>query len=628
MKMNGTGPGRTALILYGTETGTSQDVAEEVGRLTQRLHFNTDVAGFEDVAITELPKYTVTIFVIATTGQGEFPSNALSFWRSLLKKKLSNNFFSGVQYVLAGLGDSSYSKYNWAGRKLDKRLQQLGAEPVLDACEADEQDEEGTEGVIVPWLHSLSATLLSKYPLAEGLAPIPLDEPLLSKWTLAAATSGIQDIGKYDNFPSTTPDHDYRPILGALTATLMKNERVTPSDHWQDVRHLALVADEKVEYLPGDALAIIPKNFTTDVDLLVSLMDWIEVADTSINLQPNPELNQQLSGNTRSPIPHLEKYPNATLRTILTEYLDITAIPRRSFFAAMARFTNNEMHKERLLEFTDPQFLDEYFDYATRPRRSILEILQEFDSVRIPWQEACNIFPPIRPRQFSIASGGNLTGTSTKSHFELLVAVVKYRTVIKKIRQGVCTRYLAALPVGSTLKIVLRREGRFQLDDKQPTRHNLLIGAGTGIAPLRALIYEEGSNLSYRRDVATRRNTLIFGARSETADFFFQNEWAKMIAEGAGDFKLITAFSRDQKQKVYVQDKIREHGQTIAHLVCNPSTNIFVCGSSGAMPKAVREALLDVLIEHASPEQPWTRDEAEAFIAIMEKEDRYIQETW
>lgn len=123
MKMNGTGPGRTALILYGTETGTSQDVAEEVGRLTQRLHFNTDVAGFEDVAITELPKYTVTIFVIATTGQGEFPSNALSFWRSLLKKKLSNNFFSGVQYVLAGLGDSSYSKYNWAGRKLDKRLQ-------------------------------------------------------------------------------------------------------------------------------------------------------------------------------------------------------------------------------------------------------------------------------------------------------------------------------------------------------------------------------------------------------------------------------------------------------------------------------------------------------------------------
>ena len=66
-----------------------------------------------------------------------------------------------------------------------------------------------------------------------------------------------------------------------------------------------------------------------------------------------------------------------TLRQLLTEYLDINAIPRRSFFAKIAHFTEDEMQKERALEFTDPQYLDEYFDYATRPRRSILEVLQE-----------------------------------------------------------------------------------------------------------------------------------------------------------------------------------------------------------------------------------------------------------
>jgi sulfite reductase alpha subunit-like flavoprotein len=627
MKMNGAGHGRSALILYGTETGTSQDIAEEVGRLTQRLHFDTDVAGCDDVATDELRKYTVTVFVIATTGQGEFPSNALAFWKSLLKKKLPRDFFGGVQYALAGLGDSSYPKYNWAARKLDKRLQQLGALPVLSSCEADEQDDEGTEGVIVPWLQSLFTTLLSQYPLA--VAPIPEDQVLPSKWILVARTDGREDFCKYDIFPSMSPDLDHRPISGALTATLKKNKRITPSDHWQDVRDLVLVADEKVDYLPGDALAVMPKNFTTDVDLLISLMSWEEVADSPIALQPNANLSQQPSSNARSPIPYLEKHENITLRTLLSEYLDITAIPRRSFFAAIARFTDNDMHKDRLLEFTDPHFLDEYFDYTTRPRRSILEILQEFDSVRIPWQEACNVFPLIRARQFSIARGElDLNGTYVRSKFELLIAIVKYRTVIKKIRQGVCTRYLAALPEGSTLKVVLRREGRFPLNYEQPTRHNLLIGAGTGIAPLRALIYQETNAAFARRDIGTCTHTLFFGARSEKADYFFKDEWAKLTADEKCDFRIITAFSRDQKQKVYVQDKIREHGKAVADLLCNPNTNVFVCGSSGAMPKAVREALLDVLIEHASSEQPWTRDRAEDFLAAMEKQSRYLQETW
>jgi sulfite reductase alpha subunit-like flavoprotein len=629
MKMNGIGHDRTALVLYGTETGTSQDLAEEVGRLTQRIHFDTNVAGLDDVAISELHRYTVTIFVIATTGQGEFPSNALSFWKSLLKKKLPRDFFDGLQYALAGLGDSSYPKYNWAGRKLDKRLQQLGALPVLEACEADEQDDEGTEGVIVPWLQRLSTTLLSKFPLADGVAPIPQSQPLASQWVLTTTINETGHVGKYDIFPSTLPDLDNRPIPGALTATLKKNERVTPSDHWQDVRLLVLAADEGVEYLPGDALAIMPKNFTTDVDLFVSLMEWQEVADNPIALRLNVHLNKQPSEGIRPPIPNLEEHPNITLRTLLTEYLDITAIPRRSFFAAIARFTENDMHKERLLEFTDPQFLDEYFDYATRPRRSILEILQEFSSVRIPWQEACNVLPLIRPRQFSIASGGfSSSGTYTGSHFELLVAIVKYRTVIKKIRQGVCTRYLAALPENSSIKIVLRREGRFPLAYKMPTRHNLLIGAGTGIAPLRALVHEEIKSSVACRDQVTRTNTLIFGSRSEKADFFFRDEWTKLIINEEGDFSLITAFSRDQKQKVYVQDKIREHGEAVTKLLCNMNTNVFVCGSSGAMPKAVRRALLDVLMEHASTERPWSLEKAEMFLNAMEKQNRYIQETW
>lgn len=625
--MKGTGHERTALVLYGTETGTSEDVAEEVARLTQRLHFETNVVGFDDVAPAELSRHTVTIFVIATTGQGEFPSNALSFWKSLLKKKLPRDFYTGIRYALAGLGDSSYPKYNWAARKLEKRLQQLGAEPVTESCEADEQDDEGTDGAIVQWLQSLSAALLSKYPLPEGRKPIPQDHSLPSRWILGLASDGNHSNGGFITFPSTSPDHDRRTMLGALTATLKKNDRVTPSDHWQDVRQLTLTTDNKVDYLPGDTLAIVPKNFSMDVDLLLSLMEWRHIAESPIKLRMTAVL-RSASNNVRPPIRGLEAYPNPTLRTLLTEYLDITAIPRRSFFAAMARYTENEMHKERLLEFTDPQLLDEYFDYTTRPRRSILEVLQEFDSVRIPWQEAISVFPLMRPRQFSIASGGDMTGTSKNSSFELLVAIVKYRTVIKKIRQGICTRYLAALPIGSTLKVVLRTEGRFQLDYNVSSRHNLLIGAGTGIAPLHALIRQDLSSLSNLQDGGFRTSTLVFGARSEKADFFFKDEWARMVAEEEDNFSLITAFSRDQKQKVYVQDRIRENGRTISDLLCNPNVFVFVCGASGAMPKAVRKALLDVLAENPPSGKTWTREDAESSLAALEKQGRYTQETW
>ena len=624
--MNGTGHERTALVLYGTETGTSQDVAEEAGRLTQRLHFHTDVVGFDEVIPTEVSKYSVVIFVIATTGQGDFPSNALSFWKHLLKKKLPRDFYEGVEYVLAGLGDSSYPKYNWAARKLERRLQQLGAKPVLESCEADEQDDEGTDGVIVQWLRSLPAALLMKYPLVEGLEPIPQEDPLPSRWTLEALSENKHGSGERVSFSPSVQDHDHRPFAGALTASLERNERLTPLDHWQDVRHLVLVANEPVKYFPGDALAITPKNFAEDVDRLVSLMKWGEVADIQLVLKLSRRPGQS-SNSIRPPIQNLENHPKATLRTLLTEYLDITAIPRRSFFSAIARYTNDVMHKQRLVEFTDPQYLDEYFDYATRPRRSILEILQEFDSVYIPWQEAINIFPLIRPRQFSIASSGALNETSSKTSFELLVAIVMYRTVIKKIRQGVCTRYLAALPIGSTVKVVLRTEGRFQLADNKQIRHNILIGAGTGIAPLRALIQEEFAGHK-ALEIWHRTNTLIFGARSENADFFFKNEWATLEMKEKDDFKLITAFSRDQKQKVYVQDRIRKHGKLIADLLCKSDATVFVCGSSGAMPKAVRASLLGVLVEHASAENPWTHADAESFLVALEKRNKYIQETW
>lgn len=607
---------RSALVLYGTETGNAQDVAYEISQCLERLHIATRTCELDATPLQDILSHDLIVIAISTTGQGDFPSNSNRFWLSLRRKKLTATSLAGVKYGLIGLCDSSYPKFNLTARKLHKRLQQLGASSILEPCEADEQGEEGTEGAFLAWLPELQNAVLDLLPLPDGQQPISSDQRLPSRWTLRKVSDDVRahrhmsangDGNAVSKTSLTSPEPSF-------WVTLEANDRVTPADHWQDVRSLRLRADQPLHYMPGDALAIRPENLPSDVEQLINLLDWQEMADQTVELQNNSAADHDEIFD-----PVFADKTSFTLRTLLTRYLDINSIPRRSFFSKIAHYTNDEMQKERALEFTDPQYLDEYFDYATRPRRSILEVLQEFDTLKIPWEEAINIFPILRPRQFSVASGGTLKQGG--SVFELLVAIVKYRTVIKRIREGVCTRYLAKLPVGSRLNVTLHTEGRFHSTLSDFDRPYLLIGGGTGIAPLRSIIFEK-THLN-----ASRKNSiLIFGCRSSHSDYFYRDEWLGMQNDVDPRLRVFTAFSRDQTNKVYVQDRIRENSEVIRDFLADPRSMVIVCGSSGAMPKAVRQALQDVLGVNNDPESK--EHIPQDFITQLEKTGRYKQETW
>ncbi|EEA28917.1 NAPDH-dependent diflavin reductase [Talaromyces marneffei ATCC 18224] len=648
------GSTRSALILYGSETGNSQEVAEELGRTAERLHFVAHVKECNGVKADTLASHSLVIFVVSTTGQGDFPLNARGFWKTLLLKRLPATFLSGVKYTQFGLGDSSYPKFNWAARKLRKRLSQLGAAEIYPCGEADEQHPEGLEGTFLPWATDLRKHLLDQYPLPEGLQPIPDDVQLPPKWILEEASPEF--------VPSTDPDQenqdlfleedtephlyrlepDRRPIPDTFTATLTQNKRVTPQGHWQDVRHICLTTSETLPYSPGDMISITPKNFAVDVDEILKLMDWSDVADKPVSFTPGALLQDRPKDQLPAPpIPYLVNTESSpvTLRTLLTEYLDIRAIPRRSFFANIAHYTTDEQHKERLLEFTNPEFIDELWDYTTRPRRSILEVLHDFGTVKIPWQHAASVLPIIRGRQFSIASGGELKKLPNQNNgtkFELLIAIVKYRTILKKIREGVCTRYLSVLRPGSTLKVQLQRGG-LNPTLKQLVGPAVLVGPGTGLAPLRAMIWEKAAMIKASREGQSHvplpsigSSILLFGGRNRAADYFFEDEWKQFEKEGVFDLQVLTAFSRDQQRKVYVQDRIREHAEAIFNMLHEDGGSVFICGSSGRMPQAVREALIECF-QHRNPSSgsnTYRREQAEHFLLEMEKTGSYKQETW
>ncbi|KAJ5663374.1 hypothetical protein N7507_004105 [Penicillium longicatenatum] len=629
---------RSVLILYGSETGNAQEVAEELGAVTERLRFVTHVSELNQVKPETLSSYTITIFVVSTTGQGDLPANARTFWKSLLLKKLSPTFLNGVNFASFGLGDSSYPKFNWAVRKLYKRLLQLGANDIYPTGEADQQHPEGLEGTFLPWIADFRKNLLDRHPLPAGQHPIPDDVQLPPKWILQlkegdasvpVSRPSTDQTAQIDEFPGLIHlDHDIRPLPDTLTATLDENRRVTPQNHWQDVRRISLTVPESVSYAPGDMIAITPKTSPTDVQTLLDITGWNGVADKPITLVPAQ------STPSLSPIPGLDSYPNLTLRTLLTDYLDLKAIPRRSFFSTIAHYTNDEMQKERLLEFTNPEYLDELWDYTSRPRRSILEVLHEFDTVKIPWQHAVSVLPVMRARQFSIASGGARKRTADgKTQFELLIAIVKYQTVIKRIREGVCTRYLSTLRPGSTLRIQLQ-PGGLKSSIQQLTGSTMLIGPGTGIAPLRSMLWEKAALVqAYREqnpgvEPPIGPTVLLYGGRNRNSDFFFSEEWDQLSQ--LIPLQVLTAFSRDQQQKIYVQDTIRQNFPLVFRLLHELQGSVYICGSSGRMPQAVREALIEAFQNGGAPVpgQPYTRSQAEEYLISMEKSGRYKQETW
>ena len=510
------------------------------------------------------------------------------------------------------------------------------------------------DAAFLPWSAKFREHLLDTFPLDRQIYPIPEDVLLEPKWSLALtnlvdtpdpvplvngdrpqispnAILSLDTSNCRGTTIKTSLDNMIGPPDEFLEVTLDENRRITAEDHWQDVRHLVLTAKCLASYSPGDTMTIYPKNAEDDVNCFLNLMKWTGIADEPIKLT-RTGLTDMISV---PPIMSLLNGSPLTLRKLLYSHLDITAIPRRSFFVFIAHFARNPMQRGRILEFTSPEYVDELYDYTTRPRRSILEVLQEFDSVEIPWQWAATVLPELRGRQFSIASGGQLKKSDQGiTRFELCIAIVTYKTVIKKIRKGVCTRYLVGLPIGSSMRVSVQRGG-LAIRKADATRPVVMIGPGTGVAPMRSLIWERlqwSEDLeSQERDeslevINTTRHVaesiLFFGCRNQDKDFFYEEEWKEL--ETRMDLKVFKAFSRDQKKKVYVQDLVREQSNLVFRLLYQFDGVVYICGSSGKMPQAVREALIEVFQNSNSMK----REDAEAYLLRMEKDGRYKQETW
>ncbi|XP_053667571.1 NADPH-dependent diflavin oxidoreductase 1 [Anopheles marshallii] len=578
---------RKLTILYGSQSGTAQDLAEQIWRESKMYFFRGNVLPMDEYDVSQLIGERFVVCVCSTYGQGEEPDNMKRFWKFLLRKNLPTDSLQQVHFAVLGLGDSRYPKFNYVAKKLHKRLIQLGGTALLPVGLCDDQHDLGYGAVFLPWIDQLWDDLGRIVPLPAGTRKLP-ESPREFRWKVEIAPAGQQQTGAIDLYADITMPNGFQTMV-------VENRRTTAPDHFQDVR---MITFEKraVPWSSGDVLYVRPHNSSESIDQLFELFNQHELhldRDTVVHVK---------AIDSEMPVPSILQNP-LPLVAIAEQYWDLTAIPRARAFAVLAKNCTNELEREKLIEFSRYEGQEELFAYANRPRRTILEVLMDFPHATkcLTLEALFELFQPIKPRAFSIASAVE------SGKLQILVAIIEYRTKLSVPRRGLCSNWLKLLTPGRVVNAWVRKS-TFQLpaDNRIPL---VMIGPGTGLAPFRGILQER--ELSETPTSAPL--VLFFGCRSSTADFHCEEDLKRM--EQSGMLQLFCAFSRDQLDKVYVQHLIKKQGVLLKKLLVEDGGYVLVSGSSKNMPQAVKEALAEAI------------DDAQ-HIENMIQANRYQEETW
>jgi len=240
-----------------------------------------------------------------------------------------------------------------------------------------------------------------------------------------------------------------------------------------------------------------------------------------------------------------------------------------------------------------------------------VDLLAEYPSARLTPQEFVDHLRKLMPRLYSIASSPRVYPLE----IHLTVAVVRYRTNERE-RVGVCSSFRAdRAQVGSTPVPVFVSHSHFG-PPEDGSKDAIMVGPGTGIAPFRAFVQDR------KASGATGRNWVFFGDQHRATDFLYEEEWHTFVAEGAVA-RLDTAFSRDQLQKVYVQDRMRENAPEIWAWL-QRGAYFYVCGDAKRMAKDVDTALVDIVGAQGKLDAA----QAAEYVKQLKKEKRYQRDVY
>ncbi|XQW85426.1 assimilatory sulfite reductase (NADPH) flavoprotein subunit [Thalassotalea piscium] len=379
------------------------------------------------------------------------------------------------------------------------------------------------------------------------------------------------------NIQTSTSDNAYSK-QNPFAAELSLSQKITGRDSAKDVRHIEIdLLDSGIHYQPGDALGVWFENDAQLVDELLALLEidgseTVKVKDETLAIK----------------------------EALITRYeITQTSVNFVLFWAEVSK-------SKSLLELIEDK--DLVRDYASK--HQIVDVVKATPA-KVSAQQFVDSLRKLTPRLYSIAS----SQSEVEDEVHLTVGVVEYNENGQK-RTGATSGFLShRLEEGGTVKVFIEHNDNFRLPEDSNTPV-IMIGPGTGVAPFRAFMQEREAQ------EAEGENWLLFGDQTFTQDFLYQVEWQGYLKSGLLT-RLDLAFSRDQAEKIYVQDRLRENAQTVFEWL-ERGAHLYICGDMSRMAKDVESTLVDII----STQGKKSEQQAQDYLKELRNAKRYQKDVY
>ncbi|PSR97400.1 hypothetical protein BD289DRAFT_362466 [Coniella lustricola] len=393
-----------------------------------------------------------------------------------------------------------------------------------------------------------------------------------------------------------------RPDLSVKTATVhvKENRRLTPITYDRNIFHIEFdLGTSGVTYNIGEALGIHAENDPAQVSAFIA--------------------SYGLNADDLVQVPSREDVAVLETRTVyqaLVHNIDILGKVPKRFYEQLAEYATDELEQKKLASLGGKDGADEFKRRSEVDMDTYVDVLTEFASARPSFHDLTRLVAPLKRREYSIASAQAVTPTSVS----LMIVVVDWVDSRGRTRTGQATRYLSTLPVGSAVTVSVKPSVM-----KLPTKDTaplIMAGLGTGLAPFRAFVQYRAMQKAQGKEIGAI--LLYMGSRHQREEYLYGEEWEAYV--DAGVITLLgAAFSRDQPQKIYIQDRMRESISAIMEAYIKEEGSFYLCGPTWPVPDVT--AVLEEAIA-AEAKEAGKKVDPRKEIERLKEDGRYVLEVY